>query len=132
MIGIDTNVLVRVFVDDSSAQTKLALRFLNTLSEHKPGFVGLVVLVELAWVLKRSYGFSQDAVMVAFDTLLDSANIEIERSDIAQSAVEVARDTGTDIADNLIAMVAMEAGASKVVTFDRNAAKRIPGMELLA
>lgn len=132
MIGVDTNVLVRVFVDDSPEQTKLALRFLNTLSDHKPGFVGLVVLVELAWVLKRSYGFSQDAVLVALETLLESANIEIERSDIAQWAIQAARDTETDIADNLIAITAMEAGASGVVTFDRNAARRIPGMELLA
>ncbi|WIY52188.1 type II toxin-antitoxin system VapC family toxin [Devosia sp. YIM 151766] len=132
MIGLDTNVLVRVFVEDSSAQTEAALRLLGELSQDDPGYVGIVVLVELAWVLKRSYGFADDAIFAALESLFESANIEIERADLVQEAVLAAHDIGVDIADFLIALTAAEAGARKTMTFDRNAAKRIPGMELLA
>ena len=132
MIGIDTNVLVRVFVDEAPDQTRAALRLLNALSQDDPAFVGTIVLVELAWVLKRSYGFDDGAILAAVESLLESANIEVEHADRVQAAVSSAHEHGSDLADSLIALSAVAAGASKVMTFDRNAAKRIPGMELLA
>jgi predicted nucleic-acid-binding protein len=132
MIGIDTNVLVRVFVDDAPEQTKAALRILSELSHERPGYVSIVVLVEMVWVLGRNYGFKSEAIFAALDTLFDSANIQIERAVLVQDAVDTAHDLDADIADVLIVLSAREAGAIKTVTFDKNAAKRIPGMELLA
>lgn len=132
MIGLDTNVLVRVFVEDAPEQTRAALRVLGELSHERPGYVSIVVLVEMVWVLGRNYGFKSQAIFTALDTLFDSANIQIERGDLVQDAVDTAQELDADIADVLIALSAREAGAVKTVTFDRNAAKRIPGMELLA
>ena len=132
MIGIDTNVLVRVFVDDDAPQTKAAVDFLSTLSQDRPAFIGMVVLIELVWVLKRNYGFKDEAIFVALDSLFDSSSIEIERGDLVQAALQSAQEIRADIADVLIALTATEAGAVKTVTFDKTAAKRIPGMELLA
>lgn len=132
MIGIDTNVLVRVFVDDAPEQTKAALRILSELSHERPGYVSIVVLVEMVWVLRRNYGFESAAIFAALDTLFDSANIEIERAVLVQDAIDMAHELDADIADVLIVLSAREAGAIKTVTFDKNAAKRIPGMELLA
>jgi len=132
MIGVDTNVLVRVFVDEAPEQTSAALQLLSKLSQDNPAFVGTIVLVELAWVLKRSYGFDDNAILVAVDSLLESANIEIEHADMVQAAVSAAHEHGSDLADSLIALSAIAAGAGKVMTFDKNAAKRIAGMELLA
>jgi predicted nucleic-acid-binding protein len=132
MIGIDTNVLVRVFVEDAPDQTKAALRVLSELSHERPGYVSIVVLVEMVWVLRRSYGFENDAIFAAIDTLFDSANIEIESAVLVQDAVDTAHELSADFADVLIVQSAREAGALKTVTFDQSAAKRIPGMELLA
>lgn len=132
MIGLDTNVLVRVLVPDSATETKAALEFLARRSSEDPAFVGVVVLVELVWVLKRSYGFAPEAVFTALESLLDSANIVIEAADSVQLAVAQALRLRADIADCLIAAIAVDAGCSTTVTFDRTAAKRIPGMELLA
>jgi predicted nucleic-acid-binding protein len=132
MIGVDTNVLVRVFVDEAPEQTSAALHLLSGLSQDDPAFVSTIVLIELVWVLKRSYGFDDNATLVAVDSLLESANIEIEHAEMVQAAVSAAHEDGSDLADSLIALSAIAAGAGKVMTFDKNAAKRIAGMELLA
>lgn len=54
MIGLDTNVLVRLFAHDGDAQSELARDVLDTLSPAFPGFVSVVVVAELVWVLARS------------------------------------------------------------------------------
>lgn len=132
MIGVDTNVLVRVLVSDSPDQTQAALRFLEARTSADPAFVSTVVLIEMVWVLQRSYGYADEAVLAAVESLLDSANVEVEHADMVQTAWNTARDRKADFADCLIGAIAVEAGAEKTVTFDRKAAKRVPGMELLA
>lgn len=132
MIGVDTNVLVRFFVRDHAAQTESALRFLEKRSVDDPAFVSAVVLAELAWVLDKTYGYSGEAIHRAFDWLFESANILVERGDLIEVAVTHARHAKAGISDCVISAIALDAGATKTVTFDRPAAKRVPGMELLA
>lgn len=132
MIGVDTNILARVLVPDSPTETETALAFFAARSHEDPAYVSVIVLVELVWVLKRSYGFSAEAAFAALESLFDSSNIRIEKADLIQLAVEQAQIQRADIADCLIAAVAADAGASNTVTFDRDAAKRVPGMDLLA
>ena len=131
MIGIDTNVLVRIFAKDNDKQREAALRFLSARSEDDPVFVSALVVAEVAWVLERSYEFSPTAIHGALDWLFESANIVIERYDLLQAAVTVAATRNADISDCIIAAIAMEAGATKTVTFDGPAARRVPSMELL-
>lgn len=131
MIGVDTSVLVRVFVPDSAAETRAALDFLAHRSNEDPAYVTAVVVVELVWVLKRSYGFSARAIFAALDTLFESANVEIEKPEVIQSAIATAQMERADVADCIIAAAAAQVGASKTMTFDKIAARRIPSMELL-
>ena len=131
MIGVDTNVLVRVAVNDNIAQTTAAQAFLAERSADDPAFVSAVVLAELAWVLDRAYGFSNERIEGVFDWVMESANIVVERADLVERALSLAHTARAGIADCIIAAVATDAGASKIVTFDKPAAKRIPGMELL-
>lgn len=131
MIGIDTNVLVRIFVRDHEAQTAAALKFLTERSSVSPGFVSAVVITELAWVLDRSYGYGDDAIFEAIDWLFDSANIVVEREELMERAITLARAARADVSDTIIATLAAEAGAAKTLTFDKTAAQRVPGMELL-
>ena len=65
MIGLDTNVLVRYFVNDDPEQNltaKEAKELINALSGEEPGWLSVVVLVELLWTLKYSYRFSRAGV----------------------------------------------------------------------
>jgi len=132
MIGVDTNVLVRFFVHDEPSQTVVAERFISERTEAEPAFVSAVVLAELVWVLDRAYGYPDAAIHSAIDGLFESANIVVERTDMMSLAVAAAREAKADISDAIIAALAADAGASRIVTFDKDAAKKITGMELLA
>ncbi len=131
MIGVDTNVLVRLLVRDDPTQLDAAVGFMVRRSAADPAFVSAVVIAELAWVLDKSYGYSSAAIHSAIQGLFESDNISVERSDLIETAVAVARDAAADISDAIICALAADAGAPKTVTFDKPAAKRIPGMELL-
>lgn len=132
MIGVDVNVLVRIAVEDNAMETKAAQAFLAKRSAEDPAFVSTVVLAELAWVLDRSYGFSHEALHDVFEWVLDSSNIVIEQVDLVEPAIARAREARAGVADSIIAAIATGAGAAKTVTFDKQAAKHVPGMELLS
>lgn len=64
MIAVDTNVLVRILVDDpgQSGQVKRARALAGEAGEvHVP----LIVLVETVWVLETSYGLPKPAILRA-------------------------------------------------------------------
>ena len=59
MIGLDTNVLARYVMQDDPRQSPRATRLMESLSAEAPGFVSVVTLVELVWVLSGSYGLNR-------------------------------------------------------------------------
>lgn len=132
MIGIDTNILVRIFVEDNPRQWSTAQAFLRQRSADDPAYVSAVVVAEVSWVLTKLYEFSAESVRNALEWLFESTNIVVQDHDLVWAAVTLAADRNADIADCIIAAFSSEAGASTTVTFDKIAAKRIPGMELLA
>lgn len=131
MIGVDTNVLVRLVVDDDIKQFEAAKRFFGERSPADPAVVSLVVVAEAVWVLRNPYAFDAERVTDFVAAMLDSDDFLVENRSVVESAVNLSRDSRADIADCLIAAVAANIGASSTVTFDRLAARRIPGMELL-
>lgn len=132
MIGVDTNVLIRIFVDDNPQQRAVAQAFMRLRSADDPAFVSAVVVAEVSWVLTRMYDFSVLAVRDALEWLFESTNIVVENHDLIRSAVALAADQNADVSDCIIAAIAADAGCTTTVTFDKPAAKRIPEMELLA
>ena len=131
MIGVDANVLVRFFVADDARQAAIATRFLGERTTDDPAFVSIVVVVEFCWVLKRFYGVPLQNICDSLQVLAGSPSMRIERHDHVVAAIELARSKRADIADALIAAVALEAGAGQIMTFDQTAAKRVPAMEML-
>jgi predicted nucleic-acid-binding protein len=129
MVGLDTNVLVRYLAQDDPAQSARATRLIEKeLSEREPGYVGIVVLVETCWVLKRLYGASPEEVRTTVRGLLDAAQLRVENRLAVARAIQAIPDA--DFADALITELAREAGCSRTFTFDRKTAKA--GMALLA
>jgi predicted nucleic-acid-binding protein len=128
VIGLDTNVLVRYVVQDDPLQSRAATEVIEGLGEDRPGFVSLVVVVELYWVLSRAYKVSVDQTAQVIRTLLDSVEIAVQESDSVRRALDRLPDG--DSADALIVDLGRSAGCEHTVTFDRNAT-RLPGMRLL-
>ena len=132
MIGIDTNVLLRFLVDDDVAQNDRARRFMAERTEDDPVYLSAVVLAETVWVLRRRLGYSQTQITEMLRQLLVSVEVVVEYAGELEVTLLETEATISDLADCLVAWAALKAGCSKVVTFDRKAARAIPGMELLS
>ena len=126
MIGVDTNVLVRMIARDDPVQTPIAEQILDRAGEDGL-FVSLVVLAELAWVLRRAYRYQPDAVLTAIEGVLAGREFVIERPELAASALSNARNANCGYADALIEQINVAAGAGMTLTFD-DRAKRLPSM----
>ena len=130
MIGLDTNVLVRYVMQDDPKQSEKASRFIESLTPETPGFVPLVALVELAWVLTSCYGLTREQVAQALDALLRAKEIVLERAEQVSQALRAFGSSSADFADCLIERIAAAAGCEKTMTFDTGAAKGA-GMTLI-
>lgn len=131
MIGLDTNVVVRYIVQDDEKQAAAATRLIEkTLSPENPGFICLVTLAEIVWVLEECYQADRAKVAAVVEGLLSSRQLLVEQAEIAWRAVRAWTGGSADLSDALIAQVGLAAGCTKVATFDR-AAAALEGFELL-
>lgn len=130
MIGIDTNILVRYLTHDDPVQTAAARRTVASFSPDLPGFVSLVVIVELIWVLQASYGFDKTEIERVIEILLRSKDLVIEHAESVSQALHVFRRSRADFSDCLIARVGHAAKCQYTRTFDKKAAGSA-GMRLL-
>lgn len=131
MIGLDTNVLVRYIMQDDARQSPLATRLLESLQPQAPGFLALVSVVELGWVLSSAYGLDRAQLAQALEGLLRTKEIVVEQAETVWKALRVFQNTNADFADCLIERSAAAAGCQQTLTFDRGAVKGC-GMALLA
>jgi predicted nucleic-acid-binding protein len=130
MIGLDTNVMVRFLVHDDPRQTASAVELMGSLTPAIPGFLSLVVIVELVWVLQDSYRLRKEEIIEVLDSLLRSKELHVERADIVWQALKKFTTSRTDFSDCLIERCGHGAGCQHTITFDRQAAKAA-GMKLL-
>ena len=130
MIGIDTNVLVRYIAQDDPLQSAKATRLMEALSHEAPGFVSLVALVELVWVLTGRYRSSRADIALIVETLLRTREIRIEQSDKVWESVRLFASSKADFADCLIERSGHEAQCDYTATFDIAATKTV-GMRLV-
>ncbi len=130
MIGLDTNIIVRYVAQDDSKQSPKATRLVESLTSDTPGYVSLVSVVELVWVLTVCYTLTKDEICEVLETLLRTKEIIVANADIVWKAVRLYKVGKADFADCLIELTAQEAGCSFTATFDRDAAKHC-GMKLI-
>ncbi len=130
MIGIDTNILVRYFTQDEPGQSARATRLIASLSADKPGFIPLVSIVELIWVLQGPYGVTKEETIVLLDDVLHTEEFLVEDAEVVAQAVRAYAGANADFADCMIERSAHHAHCTHTVTLDSKAAKTA-GMALL-
>ena len=130
MTGLDTNVLVRYIMQDEAKQAAKATALIESLTVDAPGFVSLVSVVELGWVLSSSYDLTREQVAQTLDLLLRTKQVVVDRADLVLSTLRVFRAGSADFADCLIERTAANAGCDRTMTFDAAAAKAA-GMTLI-
>ena len=123
MIGIDSNVLLRVLLDDDAAQAERARRLLATeCSPQRPAFVNRAVLFEAVWTLSTGYRYSRAQLAAAIELLLSAPALMIEDREAVETALDIFSTTRADFADCLIGVLNRRAGCATTYTFDRRAA----------
>ena len=77
MIGLDTNVLLRLFVEDDPAQSDRARRFVDAAAADEPCVVNPVVLAEFAWTLARNFKKKRPEVARLIEGVLSMDDLEV-------------------------------------------------------
>jgi predicted nucleic-acid-binding protein len=131
MAAIDTNVLVRLLMQDDKAQLARAQRLVTQcLEAEQELFVPVTVTLELEWVLRSRFGMGKEAVLHTFSQLLLTVELRFEAAGAIEWALRQYRDVAADFSDCLHAALASRAGEQPLWTFDKAAAK-VGGAQLL-
>lgn len=120
MNAIDTNVLVRIIIQDDEQQTEKALEYVKKNNEV---FINHVVLCEFSWVCMACYGLKKVELIRALDNILRTENFIIEASEIVWAALHEYKLVSADFSDCLIGACAHHRGYLRVGTFDKKASK---------
>jgi predicted nucleic-acid-binding protein len=131
MIGLDTNVLVRYIMQDDPNQSPKAITIVESLDGEGMGYVTLVSIVELVWVLGACFELTRTQLSEAVDGIIRTKQFKIESADQVIRALRVFKGGKSDFADCLIERSADSAGCEKTITFDVNASKHA-GMTLIS
>ena len=120
MIAFDTNVLLRLLLNDDARQSKQAQAVVDrAISASDRVLLPDIVLCELEWVLDSVYKLPKSKIMETLRRLLDAEEFAfINRVAVAQ-ALESYRKGKADFSDYLIGESSAVAGATTTYTFDR-------------
>ena len=131
MIGIDTNILLRLWLNDDPAQNK---RIDALLAEHgsTPGslLVTDVVLAEAVWTLRSAFDQERDAQLIAVRSLLEETAFAFEDREAVADAVTLFEAGSCGFADCLVVAKHARQGCDFTATFDRGM-RKLPGVKVL-
>jgi predicted nucleic-acid-binding protein len=116
MLAVDTNVVVRLLVNDDERQANQARR----VFESDEIWISVTVLLESAWVLESVYELSTTEIAKALRNLLGLPNVRVEDASVVAAALE-ASSAGLELADALHLLRAPE--GAEFVSFDRELVK---------
>jgi predicted nucleic-acid-binding protein len=117
VVVADTNVWARAYLNDDQAQAAKARKALAEARAQGGVFVPLIVLAELAWVLRGAW--ERERVLAAIEHMLETLGVAVESPFLVQEAIDATRQGGSGgFADHLIAQVGFANGAREAITFD--------------
>jgi len=121
--GVDTNVFLRIFIQDDGPQHRAAVALVRSLGQV---FVGTVVLVESVWALRKVYKFPRVKLVRFLDSVLETDVFVIENREVIEAAMFGFSTGNGDFADHIVLESARRNGAERIYTFDLDFS-RVPG-----
>ena len=112
MTAVDTNVLVRIVVNDDPAQSSRAAEFLR---QQDRVFLAKTVLLEVEWVLRSGYRLGRREILAILRGILAMGNAEVE-DEAAVAQAMLWYEKGMDFSDSL--HVASAGPECSFATFD--------------
>lgn len=117
MIGIDTNILVRAFLEDDVDQAQAAKKCMASAAKLNKLFISSYAILEFVWVLKVKK-FTRQEIYEAVITLTDSPGVTVAQREIVLAAAEKFYKGKADFADYMIFSEGERHGAKALKTFD--------------
>ena len=119
MIAVDTNLLVRLLIQDDAQQ---AAKVEQLFSQHKI-FIADTVILETEWVLRFAYKIRAQEIHLGLSQILGLENVFVRDQLAIQQALEWFQ-TGMDFADAW--HLALSQSCETFATFDQKLVKRTP------
>ncbi len=121
MVGFDTNLVVRLMVEDDVAQARRAQKLLEDAAERDEWvLISDIVLSELEWVLEAAYKVPRRRILAALNTLVADDRFCFEDRHHVATALHLYQRGKGDLADYLIGLRSEAVGARTTLTFDRD------------
>lgn len=131
MIGLDTNVVLRLLLNDAPEQNaRLDALFAEFGGEPESLLLTDVVLAEVIWTLRGAYRQDKAAQLVALRSLLGEPAFAFENRTAVQHAVDLFDQVACGFADCLVTAKHAQLGCGFTATFDR-AMRKITGVRVL-
>lgn len=129
MIAIDTNVLIRLLVDDPNevAQTQLARQL---LIEYGAAWVSSIVLIETVWVLQSRYKLVKEEIIAVIEKLISHPLIQLENAVRVHEALIIYRASNAGFSDCSILNTSKNQ-SFVLYTFDKKLS-RLQGAKLIS
>lgn len=119
MIGLDTNVLLRLLLRDDPDQAARARDLLDGLrADARRAYLPAGVVLETVWVLRRRNRVPKQEVVALIDDLLHASDFVVGDHDAVAAATRAWADGDGDFAEYLFRAQALAAGAEALATFD--------------
>jgi predicted nucleic-acid-binding protein len=118
MIGLDTNVLLRLFVEDDPTQCERARGYVERVTRDESCLINPIVLSEFAWTLARKGKKPRGEVARLIEEVLSADDLEIVHRPAAEQALAAYRRGKADFPDYFLAHINADLGCSATVTFD--------------
>ena len=131
MIGRDTNILVRLWLDCEPARNWR----IDTLLAERGGASGSllvtdVVLAEAVWTLRSAFDQKKAEQLLAIRSLLNETAFAFEDSDAATQAADMFEHGSCGLSDCLAVDNHSQNVCDLTATFDRGI-RKLPGVKLL-
>ena len=113
----DTNILVRVILQDDGAQTHLAAEYLRRADNIA---IATTTLCELVWILQKNTKLPREEIVRTIQTILDTDKMIVNRACVEAGLAVLA--AGGDFADGVVEFEGKSLNDGLFCTFDRKAA----------
>jgi predicted nucleic-acid-binding protein len=129
MISLDTNIIVRLFIDTNPAQTAAAER---CFAVHNELLIEDIALIEAIWVLTNYYGKDRGAAASCILSVLKNPKVSCNRALFTRALHTYKEHPALSIEDCCLAVYAELNEATPLLTFDRKLAAQTRFSELLS
>jgi len=127
LIALDTNVLVRMLIEDDRRQAQIIEKTIVWAEKNSiPVLILFEVLVETVWVLESVYQCSREEIVTFLQALIITPTFSFVDPQIVRRAIYEYKKSG-DFADLIIVNQAKEHQVKTLLSFDKKLQKKFPG-----